>query len=65
MAFSLICYSESQDTSGALSNVAAITDPHVRVIGDDVVVPDDINYLAAAYAAVSYTHLTLPTILRV
>ena len=50
MAFSLICYSESQDTSGALSNVAAITDPHVRVIGDDVVVPDDINYLAAAYA---------------
>ena len=50
MAFSLIGYSESQDTSGALSNVAALTDPHVRVIGDDVIVPDDINYLAAAYA---------------
>ena len=50
MAFSLICYSESQDTSGSLTNVAALTDPHIRVIGDDVVVPDDINYLAAAYA---------------
>ena len=43
MAFSLICYSESQDTSGVLANVAAVTDPHVRVIGDDVVVPDDIS----------------------
>ncbi|NDD17200.1 MAG: hypothetical protein EB092_09385 [Chitinophagia bacterium] len=50
MAFSLICYSESQDTSGALSNVAAVTDPHVRVIGDDVIVPNELNYLAAAYA---------------
>ena len=50
MAFSLICYSESQDTSGVLANVAAVTDPHVRVIGDDVVVPDDISYLAATYA---------------
>lgn len=49
MAFTLIGYSESQDTSGNLTNVAALADPHVRVIGDDVIVPDDLNYLASAY----------------
>lgn len=50
MAFSLIGYSESQDTSGVLTNMAANTDPHIRVVGDDVVVPEEIPYLAAAYA---------------
>ena len=67
MAFSLIGYSESQDTSGTLTNVAALTDPHIRVVGDDVVVPDEIPYLAAAYAVgVSLTRASIvsPSIRR-
>jgi hypothetical protein len=56
MAFTLIGYSETQDTSGNLTNVAALADPHVRVIGDDVIVPDDLNYLASAYQSWPQCH---------
>ena len=37
MVFTLIAYSESQDSS-TLTNVAALVDPHVRVVGDDIIV---------------------------
>lgn len=37
--FTLIGYSESQDTSGVLANLAALTDQHVTVNGDDILVP--------------------------
>jgi len=39
MAFTLIGWYESQDTSGSLTAVAGISDPHVRVSGDDIIVP--------------------------
>ena len=42
--FTMIGYSESQDSS-SLVNVAALVDPHVRVVGDDIVVPSGLNYV--------------------
>lgn len=39
MGFTLIGYSESQDTSGALTEHAAIADTHVNVSGDNIRVP--------------------------
>jgi hypothetical protein len=47
--FTLVAYSESQD-SASLVNVAACADPHVRVVGDDIVVPSQVANLAAVYA---------------
>lgn len=49
MAFTQIAYSASQDSS-TLLNVAALVDPHVRVIGNDVVVPDALPYVGGVYA---------------
>jgi len=50
MGFTLIGYSASQDTSGALTTTAALADPHVRVSGNDVSVPAEYNYVAGVYA---------------
>jgi len=46
--FSLVGWTESQD-SAVLVNVAALADPHIRVNGDDVIVPAEINNLVMAY----------------
>jgi hypothetical protein len=48
--FTTVAYVKSQDTGGVLTNVAAIADQHVRVSGDDVIVPDDLPFLCGAYA---------------
>ena len=50
MAFTLIGYSASQDTSGVLTTTAALADPHVRVSGNDVSIPSDLSNVAGVYA---------------
>ncbi len=48
MTQSLVAWSESQD-SATLVNMAAVADAHVRVVGDDVVVPSFAPLLGAEY----------------
>ena len=50
MAFTLVGFSASQDTSGVLTTTAALADPHIRVSGNDVSVPSDLSNIAAVYA---------------
>jgi len=38
LPFTLVAFTESQD-SAVLTNIAAVADPHVRVVGDDIYVP--------------------------
>jgi len=47
--FTLVGFTESQD-SASLTNVTALADPHIRVSGDDVVVPSGLNYVGGVYA---------------
>jgi len=47
MPFTVVAYSESQD-SAVLTNIAAIADTHMRVVGDDIYVPI-LNQLAGYY----------------
>lgn len=47
--FTVVGWTESQD-SATLVNIAALADPHVRVEGDFVAVPDAVNQLAMLYA---------------
>ena len=49
MVQSLVAWSESQD-SATLVNAAAVADQHVRIVGDDVVVPAFAPLLGAYYA---------------
>ena len=66
MVFTLIAYSESQD-SAALVNVAALVDPHVRVVGDDIVVPSALPYVGGVYAIgadITRAQLVSPSIRR-
>ena len=66
MVFTMIAYSESQD-SATLVNVAALVDPHVRVVGDDIVVPSALPYVAGVYAIgsqLSRAQLVSPSIRR-
>jgi len=48
MAYSVIAYSDTA-TGTTLENVSAIADPHVRVSGDDIVVPE-LNKVIMVYA---------------
>ena len=50
MAFTLVAYSASQDTSGVLTTTAALADPHVRVSGNDVSIPAETPNIAGVYA---------------
>jgi len=66
MVFTMIAYSESQD-SATLVNVAALVDPHVRVVGDDIVVPSALPYVAGVYAIgadITRAQLVSPSIRR-
>jgi len=47
MPFTIAAYTESQD-SAVLTNIAAVADTHLRVVGDDVYVPA-LNQLAGYY----------------
>jgi len=48
--FTTIAYSQSQDTGGVLSYVAAVADQHVTVSGNNIVVPPGMNHLLGAFA---------------
>ena len=48
--FTLVGYTESQDTSGNLTYVAALADQHVRVEADNIVVPAGMANLLGACA---------------
>jgi hypothetical protein len=66
MAFTLVGYTEAQD-SAVLVNVAALVDPHVRVVGDDIVVPAVLPYVGGVYAIgsqISRAQLVSPSIRR-
>ena len=66
MAWTLVCFTESQDSS-SLVNVAAAADPHVRVSGDDIVVPNSLNFVFGVYAigtAITRAQLVSPSIRR-
>jgi hypothetical protein len=47
MSFTLVAWVESQGTVTALTNIAGLADPHVRVSGDDVYVPRELPNLCA------------------
>ena len=50
MAFTLVGFTQSVDTSGVLTTITALADPHVRVNGNDIIVPDALSNLHAVYA---------------
>lgn len=50
MAFSLVGWSESQDTGGSLTYVSAISDQHITTDGDDILVPSFAPNLAGVFA---------------
>lgn len=45
----IVAWSELQDTGGSLTLTAAVPDPHVRVVGDDIIVPA-LNKLVGVFA---------------
>ena len=64
--FTLVGYTESQD-SASLTNVAALADPHIRVSGDDVIVPSGLAYVGGVYAigaSITRAQLVSPSIRR-
>jgi hypothetical protein len=66
MPWTLVAFSESQD-SASLVNVAACADPHVRVSGDDVVVPANLNFVFGVYGigvSITRAQLVSPSIRR-
>ncbi len=50
--FSLVAFSESQDPAGAFVNIAAVTDQHVKAVGDKITVPKSLSILIGAAAFV-------------
>lgn len=50
MGFSLVAWSESQDTGGVLNEMVALKDQHVTTKGDDILVPSFAPNLIALYA---------------
>jgi len=66
MPFTLVGWHESQNTGGVLTLHQAIPDPHIRVVGDDVIVPD-LNFLSGYYAVGEYltqAQLSSPSLRR-
>lgn len=65
--FTVVAWDESQDTSNALTAVAAVADPHVRVSGDDIIVPDEVSQLLGVYAigdTITRAQLVAPSLRR-
>jgi len=48
MPFTLVAFTEST-ANYTLDNIAGLADPHVRVSGDDIYVPDELPFLAGAF----------------
>lgn len=65
MAFTMAAFSESQDTSAVLTEVAALPDQHLTVDGDDILVPDGFEYLMGVFALganITAARLSSPTL---
>jgi hypothetical protein len=65
MAFSLVAWSESQDTGGTLANVAAVVDQHITTDGDDILVPSFAPNLAGVFAigaTIAQAQISSPTL---
>lgn len=64
-----VAFSESQDLGGVLGNIAGVADPSVRVQGDDIVVPAQVNQifgaLACAGASATQVRLISPSLRQV
>lgn len=65
--FTLVGYSESQDTAGALTPVAALADTHITRSGDDIIIPElnKIVLIKALGATISRARLVSPSLRRV
>jgi hypothetical protein len=64
--FTLVGYDQSVDTAGVLTLHAALPDPHVRIVGNDVIVPE-LKQLMYAYAtgpSITQAQLQSPTLRR-
>ena len=67
MAFSVVGWSETQDSAGVLVQVAAIPDQHVTTAADDVLVPDFAPNLMGAFAlgtTITLARLSSPSMRR-
>lgn len=64
--FTLVGYSQSQDTAGNLTAVNALADPHVRVSGADIIVPDLVKIIGlfALGATISRAQMRSPSLRR-
>ncbi|MDZ7380066.1 MAG: hypothetical protein ONB06_12065 [candidate division KSB1 bacterium] len=68
MPFTTVGWVESQNTGGVLTNFTALSDPHVRVEGDNVIVPSGMNFLAGVYAggaSITQARIHSPSLSRV
>jgi hypothetical protein len=67
MAFSIVAWSESQDTAGILTAVQALVDQHITTEGDNVLVPSFAPNLAGVFAlgaTISQAQVTSPSLRR-
>lgn len=65
MGFTIAAFTESQDTAGVLTEVAALADQHLTTDGDDILVPDEYNKLMgvmALGATISAARISSPTL---
>ena len=67
--FTLVAYSAAAaGINAALAALAAVADPHVRVVGNDIIVPNDFNSLWGTYgvgATLTRAQLQSPSLRRV
>jgi hypothetical protein len=67
MAFSLVAFSESQDTAGVLTSVQALVDQHITTDGDNILVPSFAPNLAGVFAlgaTISQAQVSAPSLRR-
>lgn len=67
MAFTMIGWRASVNTGGALTEIAALADQHVRVEGNNIIVPRGMNNLVFAFhtaATATLAQLASPTLRR-
>jgi hypothetical protein len=63
----LVGWCQSQNTGNVLTNFNALSDPHIRVEGANIICPDlnNVLWLYAGGASITEARLTSPSILRV
>jgi hypothetical protein len=68
MPITLVGWCQSQNTGGVLTLFNALSDPHVRVEGTNVIVPAGMNQLLGAYAggaSITLARLASPSLARI